>query len=79
MGSKLDPLYTGPYTVAEVLDKGRYCLEKADGTRLKKLYNGVLLKEKLDPVDIPEETTPATQPTKRCRQSSNPAAKRRKV
>ena len=51
MGGKLDPVYTGPYTVVEIPDKGRYSLQRADGTRLKKLYNGVLLKEVLDPAD----------------------------
>lgn len=79
MGGKMDPVYIGPYTVAETLDKGRYRLQRADGTTLKKLYNGVLLKEKLDPVSPAEEST---LPTKQCHQKSkksNPASKRRKV
>ena len=58
MGGKLDPVYTGPYTVVEILDKGRYSLQRADGKRLRKLYNGVLLKEVLDPVD---QSDPAEQ------------------
>ena len=49
MGGKLDPVFTGPYTVAEILDKGRYSLLNADGKKLKKLYNGVLLKEYVEP------------------------------
>ena len=51
MGRKLNPVYTGPYTVVEILDKQRYSLQRADGTRLKKFYNGVLLKEVLNPID----------------------------
>ena len=45
MGGKLDDVYLGPYTVAEVVDKGRYRLQNESGKKLKKLYNGVLLKE----------------------------------
>ena len=33
------------HTVAEVVDKGRYRLQNQSGKKLKKLYNGVLLKE----------------------------------
>ena len=45
MGGKLDDAYLGPYTVAEVVDKGCYQLQNESGKKLKKLYNGVLLKE----------------------------------
>ena len=45
MGGKLDDVYLGPYTVAEVVDKGCYRLQNESGKKLKKLYNGVLLKE----------------------------------
>ena len=83
MGGKMDPVYTGPYTVAEVMDKGRYCLQKANGTRLKKLYNGVLLKEVLDPVDPSESSESAVQksvtstPDKMCSGSKEPIKSRK--
>lgn len=92
---KLDPVYTGPYTVVEILDKGRYSLQRADGTRLKKLYNGVLLKEVLDPVDQSDsaEQTDPSEPSNGQRKSTsnshkqptnktktlNPPSKTRKV
>ena len=47
IGGKLDSVCMGPYTMAEILNKGQYCLLSADGRKLRKLYNnnGVLLKE----------------------------------
>ena len=45
MGGKLDATWKGPYTVSEFVGKGRYRLMRGDGKELKKLYNGVLLKE----------------------------------
>ena len=77
MGGKLDPVYTGPYTVTEILDKGHYRLQRADGTRLKKLYNGVLLKEKLDPVSSAEESTLPTKQYHQKGKNSNPACDER--
>ena len=91
MGGKLDPVYTGPYTVVEILDKGRYSLQRADGKCLKKLYNGVLLKEMLEPIAIdqsdPSELSNSQQKstqsncnqTKKKTKPLNPAPKKRKV
>ena len=45
MGGKLDDVYLGPYTVAEAVHKGHYPLQNQSEKKLKKLYNGVLLKE----------------------------------
>ena len=41
----MDCTWKGPYTIKEVVGKGRYQLTSKDGRVLKKLYNGVLLKE----------------------------------
>lgn len=49
MGGKLDDRWTGPYEVVEKLSKGRYCLKTKEGKVLKKLYNGALLKDHLQP------------------------------
>ena len=83
IGGKLDKAYLGPYTVAEVVDKGRYQLQNESGKKLKKLYNGVLLKEyfpikestELQP-DVKESTpdVDVKQPDK-----SSPPKKKRKV
>ena len=42
-GGGMDCIWKGPYK--EVVGKGRYQLKSKDGRVLKKLYNGVLLKE----------------------------------
>ena len=60
MGGKLEPVYTGPYTVH---DKGRYCLQRTDGTRLKKFFNGLLLKEVLDPVEQSDSDSDSDEQT----------------
>ena len=44
-GGEMDCTWKGPYTIKEVVGKGRYQLKSKDGRVLKKLYNGVLLKE----------------------------------
>ena len=49
MGGKMDCTWKGPYTVHEMVDKGRYQLQSKSGKVLKKLYNGVLLKEFYSP------------------------------
>ena len=49
MGGKLEKKWLGPYEVVESLSKGRYTLKSSDGSILKKAYNGVLLKEYLQP------------------------------
>ena len=49
MGGKMDSVFKGPYTVEEIVGKGRYQLKSKDGKVLKKLYNGVLLKEYYSP------------------------------
>ena len=49
MGGKLEKMWLGPYEVVESLSKGRYTLKSSDGSILKKAYNGVLLKEYLQP------------------------------
>ena len=49
MGGKLDDCWTDPYEVMEKLSKGRYCLKTKEGKVLKKLYNGALLKDHLQP------------------------------
>ena len=41
----MDCTWKGPYTIKEVVGKSRYQLKSKDGRVLKKLYNGVLLKE----------------------------------
>ena len=40
----MDKKRLGPYEVAESLSKGRYRLKLSDGSILKKVYNGFLLK-----------------------------------
>ena len=55
MGGKMDKVHLGPYTVTEIADKGLYRLQNDKGKNLKKLYNGVLLKEYFPPVKAPEE------------------------
>lgn len=88
MGGKLDPVFTGPYTVAEILDKGRYSLLNADGKKLKKLYNGVLLKEYVEPSELgdkhsqkvpPIKQSKVTQRPKRTKPISHGPPKKRKV
>ena len=82
MGGKLDCVYTGPYTVAEILDKGRYCLQNADGRKLKMLYNGVLLKEYVEPLesgDKPSQKVHSTKPSKCTKPISHGPPKKRKV
>ena len=49
MGGKMDSVWKEPYTVEEIVGKGRYQLKSKDGKVLKKLYNGVLLKEYYSP------------------------------
>ena len=78
MGGKLDNAYLGPYTVAEVMDKGRYQLQNESGKKLKKLYNGVLLKEyfpvkgsvDLQP-DVKESIPDVNQPDENSQSSSH--------
>ncbi len=41
----MDCVWKGPYTVHTIAGKGRYQLESMNGKVLKKMYNGVLLKE----------------------------------
>ncbi len=48
MGGKMDPKWLGPYTVKEVVGKGRYKLCSKTGD-VKKLYSSCLLKEYIDP------------------------------
>ena len=69
----MDDVYLGPYTVAEVVDKGRYRLQNQSGKKLKKLYNGVLLKEHFPSqpdADLQENSTqvqkPDEKPSKPC-------------
>ena len=49
IGGKMDSVWKEPYTVEEIVGKGRYQLKSKDGKVLKKLYNGVLLKEYYSP------------------------------
>ena len=72
MGGKLDPVFTGPYTVAEILDKGRYSLLNADGKKLKKLYNGVLLKEYVEPSELGDKHSQKVLPVKQSKVSKRP-------
>ena len=51
MGGKLDYAWMGPYTVVDVLPKGRYRLRGSNGLVLKKIYNSTLLKPYLEPSD----------------------------
>ena len=51
----MDKVHLGPYTVTEIADKGLYRLQNDKENNLKKLYNGVLLKEYFPPVKAPEE------------------------
>ena len=62
MGGKLDATWKGPYTVSEFVGKGRYRLMRGDGKELKKLYNGVLLKEY-----IPLGSAPSQSPQRKKR------------
>ena len=83
MGGKLDDAYLGPYTVTEVVDKGRYQLQNESGEKLKKLYNGVLLKEYF-PVKESTESQPGVKestPDVDVKQpdESSPPKKKRKV
>ncbi len=48
-GGKLDPNWTGPYEIAERLDKGCYKLKNASGTVLKTSCNSSRLKLYYDP------------------------------
>ncbi len=48
-GGKLDPNWTGPYEIAERLDKGCYKLKNTSGTVLKTSYNSSRLKLYYDP------------------------------
>eukprot|EP00731_Ephydatia_muelleri_P031393 Em0022g907a len=43
-GGKMDDEWTGPFTIAEVCDKGLYLLKNEHGKVLKKLYNSIQLK-----------------------------------
>ena len=61
MGGKLDITWKGPYTITEVAGKGSYHLRAQCGKELKKLYNGVLLKEYFEP---PASHTTKPQPQK---------------
>ena len=72
MGGKLDPVFTGPYTVAEILDKGRYSLLNADGKKLKKLYNGVLLKEYVEPSELGDKHSQKVPPIKQSKVTKRP-------
>ena len=83
MGGKLDDAYLGPNTVAEVVYKGRYQLQNESGKKLKKLYNGVLLKEYF-PVKESTESQPDVKestPDVDVKQpdESSPPKKKRKV
>ena len=79
-GRKFDCVYMGPYTVAEILDKGRYCLQNTDGMRLKKLYNGILFKEYVEPLDSGDKPShQKIQPSKRTKPTSHGPPKKRKV
>ena len=55
MWGKMDCTWKGPYTIKEVVGKGRYQLKSKDGRVLKKLYNGVLLKEYHSPTATEED------------------------
>ena len=48
-GGKLDSVHLDPYTIVEMAHKGRYRLQNSNEKVLKKLYNGVLLKEFFSP------------------------------
>ena len=52
-GGGMDCIWKGPYK--EVVGKGRYQLKSKDGRVLKKLYNGVLLKEYHSPTATEED------------------------
>ena len=43
-GGKMDDEWIGPFTIAEVCDKGLYLLKNEHGKVLKKLYNSIQLK-----------------------------------
>ena len=43
-GGKMDDEWTGPFTIAEVCDKGLYLLKNEYGKVLKNLYNSIQLK-----------------------------------
>ena len=40
----MDDEWTGPFTIAEVCDKGLYLLKNEHGKVFKKLYNSIQLK-----------------------------------
>ena len=72
MGGKLDATWKGPYTVSEFVGKGRYRLMRGDGKELKKLYNGVLLKEY-----IPLGSAPSQSPQPPATETIQPRKKRK--
>lgn len=80
MGGKLDYSWKGPYTVLEDLGKGRYRLQTGDGKKLRKVINGVLLKDYLDPTFLPETSKTASSPSVQTNsQKCNKVPKKRKV
>ena len=75
MGGKFDATWKGPYTIAEVVGKGRYRLKRGDGKDLKKLYNGILLKEYLEPSEPSPSKPPGLSQTKPSPDKPNPEEK----
>ncbi len=57
MGGKMDTTWKGPYIVYKNMGKGKYQLKSKTGKILKKLFNGVLLKEYYSPCSIQEQPT----------------------
>ena len=75
-------VYLGPYTVAEVVDKGRYRLQNQSGKKLKKLYNGVLLKEHFPSqpdADLQENSTQVQKPDENSKPSKPCMPKRARL
>ena len=58
MGGKMDLTWKGPYTIQKMVGKGRYQLKTKNGQVLKKLYNGILLKEYYSTGADHQSTTP---------------------
>ncbi len=53
----MDTTWKGPYIVYKNMGKGKYQLKSKTGKILKKLFNGVLLKEYYSPCSIQEQPT----------------------
>jgi len=66
MGDKLQPRYTGPFQIIEVLGRGVYRLQDGEVT-LKQSVNATNLKLWVDRSPL---SSPETTPTKRVRQGS---------